>query len=63
MMIDRTIDLHGTHNRFLDALKGYAILFVLLNHSMPLFLKSLIAFDLWGGCGASLPSDTDVSLL
>lgn len=50
----RVINLHGSHNRFLDALKGYAILFVLINHATPLYLKQLTLFDLWGGMAVPL---------
>lgn len=49
-----TIDLHGSRNRFLDALKGYAILFVLINHGTPLYLKQWALFDLWGGMAVPL---------
>lgn len=50
-----TIKLNrGGYSENIDALKGFAILFVLLNHSTPLYLKNLIAFDLWGGMGVPL---------
>lgn len=35
-------------------LKGFAILFVLFNHSTPLYLKKITLFDLWGGMGVPL---------
>lgn len=50
-----TIKLNsGGYSEEIDMLKGYAILFVLINHSMPLFLKKLVIFDLWGGMGVPL---------
>lgn len=49
MSISRVIEIRGQHNKFIDALKGYAILFVLINHTLPLYIKQLILFDLWGG--------------
>lgn len=49
MIVPKTINLHGSHNQFIDALKGVAILFVCINHSLPLYLKQLLLFDLWGG--------------
>lgn len=49
MIVSKTINIHGSHNQFIDALKGFAILFVCINHSIPLHLKQLLLFDLWGG--------------
>lgn len=49
MTLPRTIVITGKHVGFIDALKGYAIMFVLINHSTPQYIKNLLLFDLWGG--------------
>lgn len=49
MIQPQTIELKGKHVEFIDALKGYAIISVLINHSIPLYLKDSVLFDLWGG--------------
>lgn len=53
-MITIKLNRGGGYSEEIDMLKGFAILFVLLNHSTPLYLKNLIAFDLWGGMGVPL---------
>ena len=49
-----TINLKGNHNPFIDALKGFAILFVCINHSIPCYIKQPILFDLWGGAAVPI---------
>ena len=44
----------GGYCEEIDILKGYSILFVLFNHSTPLYLKNITGFDLWGGMGVPL---------
>lgn len=44
----------GGYSETVDVLKGFAILYVLFTHSMPLFLKNLTMFDLWGGMGVPI---------
>lgn len=37
------------HDEFIDIIKGFAILFVIINHCLPHFVKSVLLFNLWGG--------------
>lgn len=42
------------HDEFIDVLKGFAILFVIINHCLPCFVKSVLLFNLWGGVAVPL---------
>ena len=54
MMKSRVIVINETYSEFIDVLKGVAILFVLLNHTIPTDIKKYIGFDLWAGLGVPL---------
>ena len=43
-----------THDPFIDALKGFSILFVIINHALPLYLKQDVFYNLWGGLGVPI---------
>lgn len=42
------------HDEFIDVIKGFSILFVIFNHCLPHFVKSVLLFDLWGGVAVPL---------
>ena len=47
--MQKLIQLQKTgYDSFIDVLKGFSILFVLLNHSLPFYFKKGILFCLWG---------------
>ena len=51
-MQERSIKLNKNgYEPFIDALKGFAIFFVVINHSLPEEIRKLLVFDLWGGMG------------
>lgn len=55
MNTDLRISFNTTnYDPFIDALKGFSIIFVIINHSIPQSLRDCILFDLWGGMAVPL---------